>query len=122
MAAFAATVDRMDPNIGRVIQDLETKGELDNTLILFTADNGASAEWDPWGFDMRSGPDNILHTGEKLNQMGQPGTYHSYGSAWANTGNYAVAPLQALHARGRHIVPDDRTLAFRLEDAQRHYG
>lgn len=87
MAIFAAMVDQMDRNIGRVIEDLRAKGELDNTLTLFCSDNGACAEWDPWGFDVRSGPDNVLHTGETLNEMGQPGTYHSYGSAWANTGN-----------------------------------
>jgi arylsulfatase len=87
MAIFAAMVDRMDQNIGRVLADLESKGEMDNTLILFCADNGACAEWDPWGFDIRSGPDNILHSGEKLDGMGQPGTYHSYGSGWANTCN-----------------------------------
>jgi len=87
MATFAAMVDRMDHGIGRVLDDLKAKGELDNTLILFCADNGACAEWDPWGFDIQSGPDNILHTGDKLAGMGQPGTYHSYGSAWANMGN-----------------------------------
>jgi len=87
MAVFAAMVDQMDQQIGRVLEDLKSKGELDNTLILFCSDNGACAEWDPWGFDLRSGPDNVLHTGGKLQEMGQPGTYHSYGSAWANTGN-----------------------------------
>ncbi|MBL8209569.1 MAG: sulfatase-like hydrolase/transferase [Bryobacterales bacterium] len=87
MAIFAAMVDRMDQNIGRVLNDLESKGELANTLILFAADNGACAEWDPWGFDVSSGPTNILHTGDKLDGMGQPDTYHSYGSGWANTGN-----------------------------------
>jgi arylsulfatase A-like enzyme len=87
MAIFAAMVDRMDQNIGRVIADLEAKGELDNTFILFCSDNGACAEWDPWGFDKQSGPDSILHTGAALNGMGQPGTYHSYGSGWANTCN-----------------------------------
>lgn len=87
MAVFAAMVDQMDRNIGRVTSDLSAKGELDNTLILFCSDNGACAEWDPWGFDIRSGPENVLHTGEKLRQMGQPGTYHSYGSAWANASN-----------------------------------
>ncbi|MBI4890994.1 MAG: arylsulfatase [Acidobacteria bacterium] len=87
MAVFAAMVDRMDQNIGRVLADLETKGELDNTLILFCADNGACAEWDPWGFDGSSGPNNVLHTGAALDGMGQPGTYHSYGSGWANTCN-----------------------------------
>ncbi len=87
MAVFAAMVDRMDQNIGRVLGDLEASGELSNTLILFCADNGACAEWDPWGFDVSSGPTNILHTGAKLDEMGQPGTYHSYGSGWANTCN-----------------------------------
>ena len=87
MAVFAAMVDRMDQNIGRVLTDLETAGELSNTLIIFCADNGACAEWDPWGFDISSGPQNILHSGSKLDEMGQPGTYHSYGSAWANTCN-----------------------------------
>ncbi|HBY63112.1 MAG TPA: arylsulfatase [Solibacterales bacterium] len=87
MAVFAAMVDRMDWNIGRVVADLESKGELENTLILFCSDNGSCAEWDPWGFDLRSGPDNVLHAGDRLLEMGQPGTYHSYGSGWANVGN-----------------------------------
>jgi arylsulfatase len=87
MAVFAAMVDRMDQNIGRVLGDLEASGELSNTLILFCADNGACAEWDPWGFDVSSGPANVLHAGAKLDGMGQPGTYHSYGSGWANACN-----------------------------------
>ena len=87
MAIFAAAVDRMDQNIGRVLTDLEAKGELENTLILFCSDNGACAEWDPWGFDGSSGPDNVLHKGIELDKMGQPGTYHSYGSGWANACN-----------------------------------
>ena len=87
MAIFAAAVDRMDQNIGRVLSDLETKGELHNTLIVFCSDNGACGEWDPWGFDISSGPDNILHKGAELDKMGQPGTYHSYGSGWANACN-----------------------------------
>lgn len=87
MAVFAAMVDSMDRNIGRVLADLEANKELDNTLILFCSDNGACAEWDPWGFDGKSGPDNTLHQGSDLAKMGQPGTYHSYGSAWANACN-----------------------------------
>ena len=87
MAIFAAAVETMDQNIGRVLGDLKAKGELDNTLILFASDNGACAEWDPWGFDKQSGPDNILHSGAQLDVMGQPGTYHSYGSGWANASN-----------------------------------
>jgi arylsulfatase A-like enzyme len=87
MAIFAAMVEIMDRNIGRVIEDLRRNRQLDNTLILFFSDNGACAEWDPWGFDKSSGPQNELHRGDGLAGMGQPGTYHSYGSGWANACN-----------------------------------
>ena len=44
MEVYAAMVDRMDPNIGKHIAQLEKSGELDNTLILFLQDNGGCAE------------------------------------------------------------------------------
>lgn len=44
MAIHAAMVDRMDHEIGRVVQQLRQMNALDNTLILFLSDNGASAE------------------------------------------------------------------------------
>ena len=44
MAIHAAMVDCMDQQIGRLIAQLESMGQLDNTLIMFASDNGASAE------------------------------------------------------------------------------
>ncbi len=41
MAAYAALIDRVDQELGRVIADLKKNGEYDNTLILFFSDNGA---------------------------------------------------------------------------------
>ena len=87
MAIFAAMVDVMDQNIGRLIGDLKAKNELDNTLIIFVSDNGACAEWDPYGFDIRTGPQNILHKVPELDSMGGPDSYHSFGSGWANASN-----------------------------------
>jgi len=89
MAIYAAMVEHMDSAIGRVVASLKEHGQLDNTLILFLSDNGGCAEWDPLGFDVATGPKttNILHTGEDLASMGGPGTYHSYGSGWANASN-----------------------------------
>jgi arylsulfatase A-like enzyme len=87
MAIYAAMVDRMDQNIARVIADLRARGEWDNTLVMFLSDNGACAEWDPFGFDVSSSPDNVLHRGDDLARMGSRGTYHSVGSAWANASN-----------------------------------
>ena len=87
MAIFAAMVDRMDAQLGRVIDDLKAAGEFGNTLIVFTSDNGACFEWDPFGFDVKSSNENILHIGDMLDEMGTPGTFHSVGSGWANAGN-----------------------------------
>ena len=39
---YAGMIDKMDQEIGRVIQHLEKSGELDNTLIMFFSDNGAA--------------------------------------------------------------------------------
>jgi arylsulfatase len=44
MAIHAAMVDRMDREIGRVLAQLRAMGALDNTLVFFLSDNGASAE------------------------------------------------------------------------------
>jgi arylsulfatase A-like enzyme len=77
----------MDQNVGRVISDLRAADELANTLIIFLSDNGACAEWDPWGFDIKSSPQNILHRGDELEDMGGPGTFHSAGSGWAGASN-----------------------------------
>ena len=87
MAIYAAMIDRMDQQIGRVIDDLKANGEFENTLIVFMSDNGACAEWDPHGFDIVSSNQNILHQGAALGKMGSAGTFHSAGSGWANVSN-----------------------------------
>ncbi len=88
MAVYAAMVQHVDTGIGRIVQQLKAEGKLDNTLILILSDNGACYEWGPFGFDdeSRAGK-TILHEGTTLEKMGGPGTYMSYGSAWANLCN-----------------------------------
>ena len=44
MEVFAAQMDHVDHQIGRIIETLKRIGEFDNTLIMVTADNGASGE------------------------------------------------------------------------------
>lgn len=87
MAIYAAMIDRLDQQIGRLIEDIKWAGEFDQTLIVFTSDNGACFEWDPFGFDIVSSNQNILHRGKQLDEMGGPGTFHSGGSGWANASN-----------------------------------
>ena len=44
MAVYAAMIDRMDQNIGRILRKIEALGKLDNTLVLFLSDNGGCSE------------------------------------------------------------------------------
>ena len=84
MATFAAMVDSVDHNVGRVIEDLKKNDEFENTIIFFLSDNGACAEWDPYGFDNNPYPNNKLYEGKDLDLIGGKNTFHSYGTGWAN--------------------------------------
>ncbi|CAN0086860.1 unnamed protein product, partial [Chrysoparadoxa australica] len=72
MAVFAAMIDRMDQNIGRVIDKLKADGELENTLIMFLVDNGSCPFYANKIEDVQPGPAN---------------SYWSLRSTWANLGN-----------------------------------
>ncbi|MEM9367402.1 MAG: arylsulfatase [Planctomycetota bacterium] len=105
MAIYAAMVDRMDQNVGRVMEYLDEHGQSNNTLIVFTSDNGACAEWDAYGFDIKSGTDNILHRGDLIEQMGAAGSYHSVGSGWANASNTPWRLYKHFNHEGGIAVP-----------------
>lgn len=50
-AIYAAQIDRMDQNIGRLINHLKKIGENENTLFMFLSDNGSSGEKGMFGFN-----------------------------------------------------------------------
>ena len=90
MAIYAAMIEIIDRNIGRILDDLKAAGEMENTLIMFMSDNGACAEFNPIGFDhgkRKDGKPNKLHIGAELDKMGLDKTSHSVGSGWANVSN-----------------------------------
>lgn len=83
MEVYAGMVDRMDWNIGRVIDALEASGRLDSTIIIFLSDNGPDA-------GSRTAPPRLsaevtrtLEIDNSLENMGRPGSYVGYGPAWA---------------------------------------
>lgn len=61
-AAFAAMVTRVDRNVGRIVELLRQKGELENTIIVFTSDNGTHQEG---GHDPNYFNSNSLYHGIK---------------------------------------------------------
>jgi arylsulfatase len=75
MSIYAAQIDRMDQNIGRVISTLESTNQLDNTIIIFLSDNGGCAEGGELG------------GGKKEDLESDRGWVLSYGRAWANASN-----------------------------------
>jgi arylsulfatase len=94
MAVHAAMIDRIDQGIGRLVETLRDTGQLDNTLILFLSDNGASPERPAApGFDRYS----QTRRGEAVTYFGGdaardilPGgerTCAGIGARWANVAN-----------------------------------
>jgi len=76
MAVHAASVDRMDQEIGRVLAQLKAMGAWENTLILFLSDNGASAE--------------MMVRGEGHDPAAPPGSRKSFlslGPGWSSASN-----------------------------------
>ncbi|MCG8442855.1 MAG: sulfatase-like hydrolase/transferase [Caulobacterales bacterium] len=77
MAVYAAMIDRLDQNVGRLIAALRARGALNDTLILFMSDNGASAEL-------------VLRDGREIGHehpVGAAARWASLGADWANVSN-----------------------------------
>lgn len=100
MEVYAAQVDRMDQGIGRIISALEETGQLENTVIVFLADNGGCAEGIPRDVpaaelvEMLSIARSHTRDGKEVRLGNRPeimpggeDTYQSYGTAWANLSN-----------------------------------
>jgi len=98
MEVYAAQIDRMDQGIGRILDALRETGELDNTLVVFLADNGGCAEELPYPdtWISRAGllarldtcDGRPIRVGNDPESMpGDEETYQSYGVPWANLSN-----------------------------------
>ena len=98
MAVYAGMVDAMDHHIGRLVDHIDSIGELDNTIFIFLSDNGAEgslatrplgnradAPLAPFGIWMRWAGYNT-----DSDTLGERDSYHDIGPAWASA---AVGPL-----------------------------
>ena len=85
---YAGFSEYTDHQVGRVVDYLEQSGQLENTLILYCADNGASGEGGPDGSVnenkfFNGWPDDIAENLAHLGDLGSPNTYNHYPSGWA---------------------------------------
>jgi len=108
MEAFAAQLEHVDLQIGRVVEALERIGELDNTLIFVTSDNGASGEGGLAGTFNETYVLNGLQTPFDANMRhyddwGRENTYVHYHAGWAMAGNTPFRYFkQSSHRGGQH--------------------
>jgi arylsulfatase A-like enzyme len=85
---FAGFSEYTDVQAGRVIDYLEESGQLDNTLVIYAADNGASGEGSPNGSVnentfFNGWPDDIEQNLAMIDKLGSPDTYNHYPTGWA---------------------------------------
>ena len=77
MEVYAAVMENLDHNVGRLVEQLKASGQLDNTLILFLSDNGASKE---------TPAARVKNYSDQV-PVGGVDSFESYGQGWAAVGN-----------------------------------
>jgi len=111
MEVYAAQIDRMDHGIGRILESLQEQGRLDDTLILFTIDNGgchveygANRKGSFLNETTRGG--RPLKVGNRSDVMpGPEDTWQSYGYGWANASNTPLRLFKQYDHEGGTRVP-----------------
>ena len=90
MAVYAAMVDRMDQNIGKLLAKIRELGKADNTLVLFLADNGGCTETIHKGSNPKPGPMD---------------GYHTVDPPWANASNTPFRKYKSTDYEGGACTP-----------------
>lgn len=105
MEIYAAMVERLDWNVGRLINQLKADGRADNTVFLFISDNGAAGETAetfkvvPGAFEFISGFDN------SFDNMGSATSFLFYGGYWAQAASAPFRQYKGLVTEGGTRVP-----------------
>ena len=97
MAAYAAQVEQMDRSIGTVLSEIEARGQMDSTLIMFLSDNGGCAEflredgqpasWPGWYARQTIDGRAVTVGNTPTLRPGDDTTFMSYDLPWANASN-----------------------------------
>lgn len=85
MEVYAAMVDRLDQNVGRVVQTLKRLGKYDDTVIIFLADNGPEGNVidSPIQVTLKPEEKAALGIDNSLGNIGKANSYVGYGPGWA---------------------------------------
>jgi arylsulfatase A-like enzyme len=92
MEVFAGFLSHTDHHLGRLLDFLRERGELDNTIIMVISDNGASAEGGPTGTTneaqfFNNAPESLEDSLALIDEIGGPKTFNHYPWGWTWAGN-----------------------------------
>jgi arylsulfatase A-like enzyme len=85
---YAGFSEYTDAQVGRIVDYLKESGQLENTVVLYAADNGASGEGSPNGSVNENKffngyPDTVADNMKHIDELGGPNTYEHFPTGWA---------------------------------------
>ena len=106
MAVYAGMIEAMDFHLGRLIEFLKERGQYDNTIFIFTSDNGSEATGPsyPRTFPARLAPENLGYNLDYDN-LGLKGSYSSIGPSFASAAASPLAYYKFYAGEGGIRVP-----------------
>ncbi|MBK7950058.1 MAG: arylsulfatase [Deltaproteobacteria bacterium] len=106
METHAAMVDRIDQNMGRLIDALKERGLYENTIILFFSDNGAEGHRLDRSVIAAEQGKRLLASGDnRLESIGSAASYIWYGSSWAEAATAPSRLYKSFPTEGGTRVP-----------------
>lgn len=106
MAVYAGMIEAMDFHIGRLLEFLKERGQYENTIFIFTSDNGseASGPAEPRAFPARLGPQNLGYNLDYEN-LGRKGSFSTIGPSFASASASPLAYYKFYAGEGGLRVP-----------------
>ena len=106
MAVYAGMVEAMDYHIGRLMDYLAVKGQLENTIVIFTSDNGAEASGpaDPNNFITRRQMSALGYNAD-YDSLGLKGSYSTISPSFASAAASPLAYYKFYAGEGGMRVP-----------------
>ena len=107
METYAGFLTHTDEQVGRLMDSLEEMGELDNTMIVFISDNGASFSGGPNGATNQARaynklPEDLEEINEKYDQIGSGETNSDYPSGWSQVSNTPFPNFKDRHMQAAY--------------------
>jgi arylsulfatase A-like enzyme len=92
MEVFAGFLSHTDHHLGRLLDFLRERGDLDNTIVMVISDNGASAEGGPTGTTneaqfFNNAQESLEDSLRRMDAIGGPTTFNHYPWGWTWAGN-----------------------------------